>query len=100
MVYRGPWKTVQDDHGRTYRRGERMAVCDRTYRLLTTPAGPYHQTVLGLEPRVEVPLPGAKPYDPGRDGTVRRPEEMKGTDYRETRGEDAGGCGCGPEGCH
>ena len=76
-----------------------MAVCDKTYRLLTTPAGPYHETVLGLEPRDEVPLTGAKPYDSSRDGTVRSAEEMKGADYRETR-EGSGGCGCGPEGCN
>lgn len=30
LVYRGPWKSVQDDNGQTFPRGERVAVCPST----------------------------------------------------------------------
>ena len=34
VVYRGPFKQVEDDDHHVYYRGERMAVCDKTFRLL------------------------------------------------------------------
>ena len=34
VVYRGPWKSVQDDGGHTFSRGQRMAVCQPTATLL------------------------------------------------------------------
>ena len=38
VVYKGPWKQVQDDDGHTYYRGQRMAVCDKTFQILTQTA--------------------------------------------------------------
>ncbi len=35
VVYRGPWKRVEDDDGHVLERGKRVAVCDKTYRILT-----------------------------------------------------------------
>ena len=35
VIYKGPWKQVQDDDGHILCRGERMAVCDKTYQILT-----------------------------------------------------------------
>ncbi len=34
VVYRGPWKSVQDDGGHTFSRGQRVAVCQPTATLL------------------------------------------------------------------
>jgi len=34
VIYRGPFKKVEDDDDHAYYRGERMAVCDKTFRLL------------------------------------------------------------------
>lgn len=62
VVYHGPWKSVVDDDGHRYARGQRMAVCDKTYHLLTDPRGPYAGSILSLPPRVEVPLESAAPF--------------------------------------
>ena len=59
VVYRGPWKQVRDDDGHVLGRGERVAVCDKTCRILTDPTGPYATDIIGIEPREEVPLDGA-----------------------------------------
>ncbi len=39
VIYLGPYAGVHDDDGHRYPRGERMAVCDKTFRLLQS--GPY-----------------------------------------------------------
>ena len=83
IVYRGPWKKVHDDDGHVLYRGERMAVCDKTYRLLTNPDGPYAKDLIGIEPHDAIPLDRAAPFDCKR--SVRRdPRETKGRDYDAT----------------
>ena len=85
VVYRGPWRSVRDDDGHEFRRGERMAVCDKTFRIMTNPKGPYAAQVDGIVPRVEVPLAEAGPF--GCSGSERRdPRVTKGEDYRATSG--------------
>ncbi len=96
VVYRGPWKAVVDDDGHTLHRGERMAVCDKTFRLYTDPQGPYVDQVYGLEPRQAVPLDQAPAFG-CRQEARRDAQETKGQDYREST-TDTGAC-CGPEGC-
>lgn len=49
VIYRGPFSSVTDDEGHVYLRGERMAVCERTYELLTE--GPYQEYFIGIAPR-------------------------------------------------
>ena len=51
VIYRGPFSYVQDDDGHEFPRGERMAVCERTYRMLT--GGPYRDDFIGIPPAVE-----------------------------------------------
>jgi len=53
VIYRGPWKQVRDDDGHVLHRGRRMAVCDKTYGLLTDPDGPYAAAIIPL------PVPAA-----------------------------------------
>lgn len=52
VVYKGPWSTVADDDDHVYRRGERAAVCRKTYDLLMR--APYQGQFIGL-PRYQAP---------------------------------------------
>lgn len=49
VMYRGPFSQVHDDEGHVYPRGARIAVCERSYRLLTE--GPYADQFIGFAPR-------------------------------------------------
>ena len=91
VVYLGPWREVTDDDGHRLVRGERVAVCDKTYQLLTRE--PYAGQVAAVEPHVSIPLEEAGPF--ACSGYARRhPKETKGEDYTLTT-EDPGAC-CGP----
>lgn len=94
VVYRGPFREVLDDDGHRLRRGERVAVCDKTYRLLRRE--PYAEHFDFIDPLVEVPLDEALPFDCSRTAP-RHPRETKGAGYDVTT-EAAGSC-CGPDGC-
>ena len=94
VVYKGPWKTVCDDDGHTLVRGERVAVCDKTFGIMTDPSGPYANSVAPVPPLQEVPLEEASQYDCSRS-TTRSPKETKGLDYRATTAAEASCC-CGP----
>ena len=92
VVYKGPWKRVVDDDGHTLRRGERMAVCDKTFRILTNPDGPYGGQVIPVEPHESVAVEDAPPF--ACNGTrFRDPRETKGRAYRETRNAQENACG-------
>ncbi len=96
VMYRGPWKAVVDDDGHTLFRGERMAVCDKTYRIYTQPEGPYADEIVGIEPLEPMPLDQARAFD-CRKNARRHPRETKGLDYSATETRD--GAGCGPNCC-
>ncbi len=95
ILYPGPWSEVRDDDGHVFRRGERTAVCSKTYRLLT--GEPYAQQVIGLPPYQAIPDADQPPY--ACEGhRVRHAQETKNgvlpADYRTT------GAGCTPgSGC-
>lgn len=95
VVYTGPWKHVRDDDGHTFYRGKRMAVCEKTYRLMTDPNGPYTSQVIGIDPTVPVPLDDAAPFNCSPN-TVRSARQTKGIDYHDTR-LGSGSPGCGPD---
>lgn len=74
VIYPGPWKEVHDDDGHVYRRGERTAVCAKTFRLLTR--APYAGSLIGLPPYQEIPEAGMRPF--ACDGQrLRHPRETK-----------------------
>jgi len=78
VIYKGPWKSVQDDDGHTFHRGQRMAVCGKTHGLMTR--APYAEQMIGVGPRTEIPESEAAPF--ACSGTrVRHPRETKGEDY-------------------
>ena len=91
VIYRGPWKQVVDDDGHTLVRGERTAVCAKTYRIFG--AAPYRDQLIAIPPRVAVAEDARGEFDCCRSHT-RHPRETKGQDYRVTRepGEDGGSC--------
>ena len=81
VIYRGPWRKVEDDDGHTLVRGQRAAVCDKTYRILT--AEPYGNQIIPVPPLKEIPLRRAKPFACGQN-SLRAPAETKGRRYRKT----------------
>ena len=83
VIYKGPWKSVQDDDGHTLLRGDRMAVCDKTFKLYTDPIGPYGADIIAVAPYAEVPYDEAPNFDCSGEMT-RSPRQTKGLDYRET----------------
>ncbi len=89
VIYRGPFKHVEDDDGHRYQRGQRTAVCEKTFRLLQSP--PYGDAFLPVEPYQLISAAAAQPFDCRR--TARRhPRETKGADYNATTdGQDC--CG-------
>ena len=91
VIYRGPWRQVEDDDGHVLRRGERTAVCAKTYEVFT--AEPYASQVIPVPPRVEVPQAERSLFDCARTAP-RSPRETKGEAYADTR-EDAPDC-CTP----
>jgi SAM-dependent methyltransferase len=93
VVYRGPFKKVEDDDGHVYMRGARMAVCDKTFHLLQH--APYAGQFDAIEPLETVCLTDSQPFD-CRRSKLRDPRESKGAEYRETT-ESVGPC-CGDDG--
>ncbi|NOQ36729.1 MAG: methyltransferase domain-containing protein [Methylococcaceae bacterium] len=51
VIYRGAFSEVYDDEGYVYLRGQRMAVCERNFKLLTSEA--YGDDFIGLAPAEE-----------------------------------------------
>ncbi len=95
VIYRGPFKRVEDDDDHVYYRGQRMAVCDKTFRLLQRE--PYAGQFEFIEPREPVALDKATRFDCSRP-KQRHPRETKGQEYDATT-EDRGTCTDGGNCC-
>lgn len=95
VIYKGPWKAVQDDDGHTLYRGQRMAVCDKTFKLYTDPSGPYQHSMIAIASYEEIPLAAAPVFDCSR-AIIRSARETKGMEYRLTSTDTTSAC-CGPE---
>ena len=93
VVYRGPFREVLDDDGHRLRRGERVAVCDKTFQRYSQP--PYAEHFEFIEPLVPVKPEEAGPWDGGR-AQLRHPRETKGMDYNASTAPsqccDGGSC--------
>ena len=90
VIYRGPWREVRDDDGHVYRRGERTAVCRKTFELLTR--APYAEHVTPVEPLVAVADGDAPEFD-CRRSSLRTPAETKQGVVRAERAPGASCCG-------
>jgi arsenite methyltransferase len=87
VIYRGPYASVSDDEGHVYTRGARIAVCERSFRLLTE--GPYRDDFIGITPMMPSdPVPWCAPA-----GTKRPAADTKGALVTSVKG--TGGCGTG-----
>jgi SAM-dependent methyltransferase len=93
VIYRGPWKRVEDDDGHVLVRGERAAVCAKTFEILT--GEPYARDTIPVPPRITIPEAEREPFDCSRTAP-RHPRETKGEGFRETvaPGTCAPGGGC------
>ena len=94
VIYKGPWKGVIDDEGHILHRGQRMAVCDKTFNIYTNENSPYREDLLAVEPIEEIPLESAGVFECDRS-QVRHPRETKGADYRVNIDNSNESC-CGP----
>ncbi len=92
VIYRGPFKSIEDDDGHVFHRGQRTAVCDKTFQLLMS--SPYADAFFPVEPQTEIRLEDAQAFDCRRN-VLRHPRESKGQDYRTT--SESNGT-CGPDG--
>jgi len=90
VIYKGPWKTVIDDDGHTLYRGERMAVCDKTFQIYS--GEPYNDEVLLIPPKEEIPIEEAESFNCNKNA-CRHPRETKGLDYHVTERSNAPACG-------
>lgn len=78
VIYRGPFSEVRDDDNHVFPRGARMAVCERTFRMLTE--GPYRDDFIGIPPAVaREPVRFCAP-----PGTRRPVAETKGAEHVRT----------------
>lgn len=93
VIYKGPWKKVIDDDGHILERGQRMAVCEKTFQIYSKE--PYNSQIIAVEPLENIALENAKEFDCRRTAK-RNPRETKGLDYDLT---DVSKELCSTEGC-
>lgn len=91
VLYRGPWKEVTDDHGRTLVRGRRTAVSRRSFERLTR--APYADSIEAIRPLVEVATDEAEPFGCCRPD-ARDPRETKAGAQREDVAPGTSSSGC------
>jgi arsenite methyltransferase len=92
VIYRGPWRQVEDDDGHVLRRGVRSAVCDKTFGIYSQ--APYRDHVELIEPRTPVPLDEAQPFSCASGSPQRDPREPKGADDRASGAARSPGSCC------
>jgi ubiquinone/menaquinone biosynthesis C-methylase UbiE len=86
VIYRGPFAKIYDDEGHVYYRGQRMAVCERTCRLLS--GDEYGAHFISIAPAIEQP---GKPWDCA-GGTIRNVAETKGAQHVNNCGSGGSCC--------
>jgi arsenite methyltransferase len=74
VVFKGPFRRVEDDDNHTYERGVRMAVCEKTFRILNRE--PYKQYFDFIQPNQAVKAEDAQPFNCNVP-TLRDPKETK-----------------------
>ena len=87
LLYRGPWKAVEDEWGNRFVRGERTAVSAMAFQTLRD--APYGGEFVEIPPRVSVPEEEQPDFESVR---LRDPRETKGAGYRATRKPGQKGC--------
>ncbi|MCA9674334.1 MAG: methyltransferase domain-containing protein, partial [Myxococcales bacterium] len=77
VIYRGPFRQVEDDDGHVLRRGVWTAVCERTFSAYAR--APYRAHVHLLTPPSPPPLEVAPPFPCDGETRVRSAAEFKGS---------------------
>jgi len=73
VIYKGPYKKIEDDDGHIYERGKRIAVCEKTFNLLSKK--PYNEDFIFIKP---VGSFNTKAFNLCKDVVYRHPKETKG----------------------
>jgi arsenite methyltransferase len=84
VIYKGPFAEVRDDLDNVFPRGERIAVSDRTFRLLMS--GPMSDTFIGIS---AADFPEGQKFCKAA-GTLRPAQETKGGMH--SGGNESSGC--------
>lgn len=92
IIYKGPFRSVTDDDGHTFVRGERSAVCRKTFEIFSRE--PYNASFFTVSPRQEIKAEDAQPFVCTAGTTKRSPRVTKGADFKETTDgcDETGGC--------
>lgn len=96
VIYRGPWRSVTDDDGHVLERGQRTAVCDKTFQIFG--GEPYARDLLPVEPYEAIAVDGAKAFDCSRP-TLRSALETKGSGYDGPVRAQSASCAPGGDCC-
>lgn len=96
VIYKGPWKVVQDDDGHPLYRGQKMAVCDKTFQIMLDADGPYGGDIIGVCPHEKIAIEEAEPFDCATM-RVRESGELKGKQYNKNLSSGATNDECCPE---
>jgi hypothetical protein len=84
VLYKGPFSEVRDDDGHVFPRGVPIAVCEKTFGILSQI--PYRAHFELVPPHALEPLDECQPF-PCNTGPIRRdPRETKGEGYLVTTG--------------
>lgn len=98
VVYRGPFSAVEDDDGHRLERGARIAVCDKTFRLLTSP--PYAGSFEAIDSPPWFGDDDVKPFPCDGSLQLRAPALIK---HRQLPASEAASndavCSCNGTGC-
>lgn len=96
VIYRGPWKEVIDDDGHHYKRGERVAVCSKTYGI--TNNQPYAEQFIYVPSYIDIPEDRAHLFDcntpKNRDIHVTKGITDINSTYGNSNELTACDCGC------
>jgi SAM-dependent methyltransferase len=94
VIYRGPFREVRDDDGHRLLRGQRVAVCAKTFGIYSK--APYSAFFDFVEPLVPVPEAEVRTFPCGSDLLLRPTSETKGPGYTLTTeaGPSCTGPGC------
>lgn len=95
VIYQGPWRAVIDDDGHRLDRGQRMAVCDKTYQIYTR--APYGDQITAVPPQDEIPIADATAFDCTKFG-IRDPRQTKSAALAQLTILPDGDC-CSPGSC-
>jgi arsenite methyltransferase len=96
VIYKGPFQSVSDDDGHTYERGQRYAVCEKTFHLyMSEPYAGYFQPILPREP---VPADELRPFD-CTVTALRSARQSKGMSYQANTAPSSDCCAPGQNCC-